>query len=213
MRAERTHHAAPVVPADLSGVDRYEFRIFRHDLGVAAAILAAVAASRRDQASVDRYLVLPHRLDVGVKLRDGRLEVKTLLGTSARLERWHPATGVPLPASGRELGPVLADLGLPQPAPGQRFPDADALAHWLAHGRGVRVVRLHKRRRRFLLPDALGEITAIRAGPTELRSLAVESVDPDAAAALVARLRLGGAENVSYPRFLAAHHPAARRLT
>ena len=185
MRAERTHHAAPVVPADLSGVDRYEFRIFRHDLGVAAAILAAVAASRRDQASVDRYLVLPHRLDVGVKLRDGRLEVKTLLGTSARLERWHPATGVPLPASGRELGPVLADLGLPQPAPGQRFPDA----------------------------DALGEITAIRAGPTELRSLAVESVDPDAAAALVARLRLGGAENVSYPRFLAAHHPAAHRLT
>lgn len=213
MRAECTTHAAPLVPADPSGADRYEFRIFRHDLGAAAAVLAAIAAPRPDQASVEHYLVLPQRLDVGVKLRAGRFEVKRLTGTSGRLERWHPAASVPLPASGRELAPVLADLDLPQPAPAQRFPDPDALARWLTHGRGIRVARLHKRRRRFLLPQALGEITEIRAGPTELFSLAVESIDPDIAAALVARLGLGTAENVSYPRFLAAHPAAARRLT
>jgi hypothetical protein len=188
--------------------DRFEFRVFGPCPG-AEAVLRAIAGAGRFEAAVDRYVLVPDRLDVGLKLSDMAVELKTLQEVAGGLERWHPGGRVPLPARGTDLG-ILADFGLPQPPADRSFGDASDLAGWLAD-QGVAVACLRKRRRRFLLENAQGELGEVTRADCHLKTLAVESVDASAAAAIVARLGLSDAENTSYPRLLAtAQKPPAR---
>ena len=182
--------------------DRFEFRVFRPRLGAAACVLAAVAAAGKVEASVDRYIVVPGRADAGLKLRGGRVELKTLAALHGPLECWHPQAAVGLPATGRDLLPLFRQLDLAGPPADAVLADVDALAEWAQAEAGLAVVELRKRRRRYLLVGVEAEIGDLRWNGNRLETLAVESTEPDRVAALVARLGLGGAANTSYPSLL-----------
>ncbi len=202
MRGETKTWVVPGPAAGDGGGDRFEFRIFRRRLGPEATVLAAIAGAGRLEVSCDRYVLVPGRMDVGLKIRGGRVELKRLRRIVAGLEQWHPEAGVGLPAAGRDLAPLLGAVDLPCPHAEQVFADGSELAHWLAHGRGVSDASLRKRRRFLLLADARAELGDILWNRARLGTLAVESVDADVVAALVTRLGLTGATNTSYPLLL-----------
>ena len=206
MRDEGTVELFPARAAEDSG-DRFEFRVFRRQLGPEAVILAAIAGAGRLEFSVDRYVIVPGRADVGLKLRGGTLELKRLTRIVGGLEQWHPEATIALPAAGRDLAPLLLALDLPTPRAEQVFPDAGALADWLVEGRGVSVTTLRKRRQLFLLPEGRAELGRVSWDGPPLRTLAIESADANAVAALVARVGLTGAANTSYPRLLCEQEP------
>jgi hypothetical protein len=180
--------------------DRFEFRIFGASLKSVASMLRAIAGAGRFEAAVDRYIVVPNHHDIGLKLTDKAIEIKILQEVVGGLERWHPSGRVALPLRGSDFD--MLDLGLPRPPAEFTFGDASDLAGWLVH-QGVHVISLRKRRRRFLLESALAELGEVTGGACRLKTLAVESVDPQAVASLVVRLGLTADANTSYPRLVA----------
>jgi hypothetical protein len=202
MNGDDRHILLPAHAAD-SGSDRFEFRtFFRSRPPPAVNVLESLAGAGRSEASRDRYVVIPNHVDASLKLRSGRIELKTLTRTLGSLERWHPEAEVSLPARGETLASLLVPLELPSPGHDHLFADTSALAEWFTHAKGIPVITVCKRRHRLFLPDARAELGRIIVGNRALRTLAVEAVDPDTVRDLVARLDLTGAKNTSYPRLL-----------
>jgi hypothetical protein len=202
MNRKLTAASAARTRAPDSGEGRYEFRIFRPHLDRLADVLDAIAGAGRFEASVDRYVLVPGRLDSSLKLRDGALELKTLSGSAGPLEQWNAPGRVALPASGRDLDEVLLRAGVSGPSPDSDFADAAELAEWFAGRPGIAVVAVRKRRRKYLLEAARAEIGEVAIGNRTLRTLALEGTRHEVVAALVLRLGLRAARNTSYPRLL-----------
>jgi exopolyphosphatase/guanosine-5'-triphosphate,3'-diphosphate pyrophosphatase len=141
---------------------------------------------------------------VNVKVRYDLMDIKLLREVDGDgLERWEPVmkAGFPLPAA--EVPRVFDALGVLAP-PLTR--DAYSLDQFLAElvepSDAVRVVRVHKRRRRYTLADCMAEVADLEVDGRVARTIAVESEDPAAVIAAVRRLGLDGQVNTSYPRGL-----------
>ena len=68
--------------------------------------------------------------------------------------------------------------------------------------RQVRIVRVHKRRRRYIVSGCGAEMTDVVADGKPIRTVAVEHEDPARVLAAVREMGLDRFENVSYPRGL-----------
>jgi exopolyphosphatase/guanosine-5'-triphosphate,3'-diphosphate pyrophosphatase len=184
-------------------VPRWEWRTFG-DLGPALDAVAAVVTAEPRES--DEQYLLSTRSDASVKVRDGRLDVKTLQQVDADgLELWVPRmkAGFPLPAD--RLAEVLAALGGVVPDP---CPDELALSRLVdelvdADPR-LRVVDVHKRRRQSSVDGCLVELTEIVVGGRTLTTVAVESPDPALVTATVRRLGLDVRRNTCVARGLKA---------
>jgi hypothetical protein len=187
---------------------RFEFRAFAQTFGRVAERVRERAHAPTVAESTERYLVPLGIVDCNVKIRGGRLEIKTLIERRDRLERWAPAAAVPFPLTSRfVVVTLLPALGL---APLDVGPDRieengllDAL-RWPQ--RELLVCVVFKRRFRFSICGCGVELDELLVNGGAIRSVAVESADPGALDAALFELGLTDYENVNYPR-------AARRLT
>lgn len=182
---------------------RYEFRIFGVDVDRFAVRLRAHAAETSSTSSDEVYLLSRADPDASVKLREERLEVKTLVAREGRFELWEASAQLALPIDGATFkrcgGTALAiDVDLPDDA----GLDREALIALGKAHRALHAVALRKRRLRFTIPPGWGEIVDIEIDGGALRSVAVEAADRDAAGELVAMAGMEGETNASYPRFL-----------
>jgi exopolyphosphatase/guanosine-5'-triphosphate,3'-diphosphate pyrophosphatase len=185
-------------------VARWEWRTFGERFGAAEARLAE-AASGSVHESDELYLLSP-AVEESVKVRDGLLDVKQLVQVSADgLEQWRPVTKAPFPVDAADLAAGLARLhvGVP-PLSRAAYTLEELLAEVVPALGGVSAVDVHKRRARTTLGGCLAELTSVRAGDRETRTIAVESEDPERVAAVVSGLGLAGRPNVSMPRGLKA---------
>ncbi len=141
-----------------------------------------------------------------VKIRDGLIDVKILQQVNADgLEQWLPILKAPFPLSAADAAKVLHALHLPAPDALRAAYSLDAfLADFAGPESGVRVVPVHKRRRRYGVAGCMAETADILVWGTSVRTVAVEAEDASAVLEAVAGLGLGGYANVSYPRALLA---------
>jgi exopolyphosphatase/guanosine-5'-triphosphate,3'-diphosphate pyrophosphatase len=182
---------------------RWEWRSFGQRFGAAERYLAQLTPTGV-QESDEVYLLASH--GDNVKIRDGLMDVKVLNEVDAEgLEQWEPVLKAGFPLSAADAEKVLSAMHSPAP---RVLPDSYTLDEFLeafaGPDRGIRVVRVHKRRVRYTIEGCIGELSDITADGKSARTIAVESEDAAAVVRAVAALGLTAYSNVSYPGALKA---------
>ncbi|MEZ4864983.1 MAG: hypothetical protein R3C14_26955 [Caldilineaceae bacterium] len=91
---------------------RFEFRIFGAEclaLGARVQHQAELGEAQLESEDEDQdvYILAPSALDQNCKIRDGHLEVKSLLAYKAGLEQWQPTLDIAFPVPADWLGDEL----------------------------------------------------------------------------------------------------------
>src|SRR6185312_14012078 len=185
----------PIVP-------RWEWRTFGQVFGAAELRLAALA-TEAVQNSEEIYLVSSSS-DANVKIRDDLVDIKVLERVDTDgLEQWRPVLKEPFPLADSALAQVRAALGLPTVPPGSEGRSlAGLLAALAPPGGPVRVVNVRKTRTRFHVHGCVAELTNVIADGQEVRTVAIEDVEPAKVVAAVRAMELDQYPNTSYPRGL-----------
>jgi exopolyphosphatase/guanosine-5'-triphosphate,3'-diphosphate pyrophosphatase len=213
MDASSTQPSPSPTPAAVA--PRWEWRTFGASLAANERVFATPDAVQES----DEVYLLAHGRDASndagggeaagtqsVKIRDGLIDIKTLHEVDARgLEQWSPTMKEAFPLPADRVGRVFAALVV-QPPPLERseYTIDQFLDELMSPAEGVRVVGVHKLRRRYSVEEAMAEVSEVTADGTRTRTIAAESTDPDAVMAAIRAAGLGQHLNVSYPRGLSA---------
>src|SRR6478735_10898262 len=142
------HPSAPAV------VPRWEWRTF----GDALDALDALAPLRTTApVESDETYVLSMYGDASVKVRAGVLDVKVLQRLSgAGLQLWVPTMKAPFPLDAAAVAGAFSALGVPPPETRRTDLSLEQLTQELVAPRDdLRLVEIHKRRRRILVDDCM----------------------------------------------------------
>ena len=188
-----THPSAPAV------VPRWEWRTFGDDLADLDTLAPLRAAAPVES---DETYVLSMYGDASVKVRGGVLDAKVLQQVSgAGLQLWVPTMKAPFPLEAGAVAAAFAALGAPLPGPPPSDVGLEQLLDDLVAPRDdLRHVDIHKSRRRSVVDDCMVELTEMSAEGTTVRTVAVESPDPDLVSRTIGRLGLDGRTNTCVPR-------------
>jgi exopolyphosphatase/guanosine-5'-triphosphate,3'-diphosphate pyrophosphatase len=137
--------------------------------------------------SDERYL-LSRESDAGVKVRDGKVDVKQRLEVAADgLERWTPVLKTAFPLSAADADLVLTTLQAAGPPPVRGAETLDELA---AGRPDLMAVDVHKSRVHYVVDGCMAELTELRTEHGTTRTIAVEAEDPARVRAAVRGLGL-----------------------
>ena len=182
-------------------IPRWEWRTFAASFGDADRRFSQLPPGKV-QDSDELYLLSPNS-DANVKIRDQLMDIKTLEQVNAAgLEQWRPVmkSGFPLPAA--EVAKVCGALHVAPLSPREVYTLEQVQAELTHPSRGVRAVRVHKKRQRYTVGECLAEMTELTADGQAIRTVAIEFEDPARVHAAVQEMGLGQFENLSYPRAL-----------
>jgi exopolyphosphatase/guanosine-5'-triphosphate,3'-diphosphate pyrophosphatase len=184
-------------------VPRWEWRAFGRGFGRAEETFAAMTPESV-QESDELYLLSPG--GENVKVRDDLMDIKVLREVDAGgLERWEPVMKAAFPLSAGDARRVLEALDLHPPSMERDEYPLERFLEELVEPAGLaRVVRVRKRRARYTVGGCMAELSEVKADGRPVRTVAIESEDPDAVMAAVRDVGLGGWTNTSYPKALPA---------
>jgi len=182
-------------------IPRWEWRTFGAGFGEADRRFGALEAGPAQES--DEVYLLSRDNDANVKIRDALMDIKTLEKVSVEgLEQWRPVMKAKFPLSAAEASKVCSALAV-APVTGLDPYTLDQLQAELTRApRRVRVVRVHKRRRRYVVDGCGAEMTDVAADGKAIRTVAIEHEDPARVLVAVREMGLDRFENVSYPRGL-----------
>jgi exopolyphosphatase/guanosine-5'-triphosphate,3'-diphosphate pyrophosphatase len=148
-------------------------------------------------AESDETYVLSRTTDASVKVRDGLLDVKVLTRIDGSgLQLWVPTLKAPFPLDTDATVTAFEALGVPAPSsPPPDLAGDEAVDGLVGSRDDLRAVHVHKSRRRSLLDGCMVELTDLIADGRHVRTVAVESADPDLVVATVRHLGLEGRPN------------------
>ncbi len=179
-------------------VPRWEWRVAGEPAEAAARRLADLASESPRES--DELYVLSANAEDSVKVRDGLLDVKHLERVSDEgLQQWRPVLKAAFPLSAADVGTMLGALRVSGVTP-EPVGTLDELLDRLVRPRDdLRAVEVHKRRRRFTVGGCMAEVSDLGAAGGDVRTVAVESEDPERLLAAVRELGLDAAPNTSVP--------------
>jgi hypothetical protein len=182
---------------------RYEFRKFGTDLTKTRDALAELGTGTVRPASRETYIVTRLNIESNVKVRGGRLQVKTLRGRLGILEQWARPLNAEFPVPVEEVESiVLPALGLDLEIGRGGALNESALLAVVSGQHSLATTRVDKRRTLYEIGNCVGEFCELRVGDDKLNTVAVEASDADAALALLGKLGLSDEQNESYAQFL-----------
>jgi len=182
-------------------VPRWEWRVAGEPADDAARRLTELTPERERES--DEVYVLSRDGDDSVKFRDGHLDVKHLERVSDEgLQQWRPVLKAAFPLSAADVGTVLGALRVRGVTPEPAGTLAELLDRMARRPDDVRAVEVHKRRRHVTVGGCMAEVSDLRAAGAEVRTVAVESEDPERLLAVVRELGLDAAPNTSVPKVL-----------
>jgi len=165
-------------------VPRWEWRTFGSDFGAAEGVFAALEPTGIKESD-EIYL----RTGSGpiVKIRDELMDVKVLQAVSPEgLEQWVPVMKEGFPISAADVSKVFAMLEIAPPTLNR---DSYTLDQFLSEVLGshpeVSAVPIHKKRVRYTLDGCMAEVTDLLVDGVPVRTIAIESEDPDKVTAAV----------------------------
>jgi hypothetical protein len=176
---------------------RWEWRAFGQGFGAAEGRILAVAGEERRTEEI--YLISPWS-DLNVKIRDGHLDVKSLVRTNASgLEQWQPVLKEKFPIGASTVAALLVDWHMePTPiASDRKFSQIRLLSLLGDVAPEIAIIPVAKRRRTGELSGCVIEIGWLEAEGQLMETLAIESEDATRVTALLEMLGLDALDNVN----------------
>ena len=180
-------------------IPRWEWRTFGSDFGGAEDVFAGLEPTGI-QESDEVYL----RTGSGpiVKIRDGMMDVKVLQEVSPEgLEQWIPVMKEGFPLAATDVAKVFAMLEIETPPLERDSYTLDQLLSVLASQPQVSAVPIHKRRVRYTVQGCMAEVTDLLVDGVPIRTIALESEDPDK---VIAAVDATGMQNLVNHNFVRA---------
>jgi exopolyphosphatase/guanosine-5'-triphosphate,3'-diphosphate pyrophosphatase len=183
-------------------VPRWEWRTFGESLGLAGDLLASQEPQHTEES--DEMYLLSEDSDASVKVRDGLMDVKRLEAVNADgLEQWRPVLKGPFPLETNAVRTVMTALGRSADEVGwDSYTLDELLAELVTPNRALTAVQVHKKRAHYLVSGAMTEVSEVRAGTKNARTIAVESEDPALVTAALGKLLVTDLPNVCMARGL-----------
>ncbi|KAB2939928.1 MAG: hypothetical protein K8F92_09415 [Hyphomicrobium sp.] len=182
---------------------RYEFRQFDQDLSKVRDTFASLGSGKSLPVSRETYIVTRLNIESNVKIRGGRLQVKTLRGRQGMLEQWARPLNAEFPVSVEDVeGIVLPALGLDLEIGRGGALSESALTALVSGQHSLATVKVDKQRTLYDLGNCVAEFCELQIGDDKLQTVALESLDAEAALSVLNKVGLGEAQNESYAEFL-----------
>lgn len=182
---------------------RFEFRIFAPDLSSVRDALAAMAQGNQLPESRETYIVTRLNIESNVKIRGGRLQVKTLQARRGLLDQWARPLDAEFPVSVADIeNIVLPALGLDLEIGERGALVESALLALLGDQHALATIDVVKQRTLYDTADCVAEFTHLTIGDDAMETVAIEAADPLAAEALMQKISIADTQNDSYAEFL-----------
>jgi exopolyphosphatase/guanosine-5'-triphosphate,3'-diphosphate pyrophosphatase len=159
-------------------VGRWEWRGF--DAGLEPAVRRFEELTPHAVEDSDEAYLVSAASDVSVKVRGGVLDVKRLVRVSEQgLQQWTPIAKDAFPDPAASLRVALAELAVDVPLAREEYTLDELIDEVVGPCPDLRLVDVHKKRRRFTVGGCMAELTDMRVEGRDTRSIAVESEDHD----------------------------------
>ncbi len=179
---------------------RYEYRVFAQNFGLIEEKIRRIAAMEEYRDSREIYIISETNDKNNSKIRDGQMDIKTLVGKDAELEYWDPGLRKEFPLSAdfikANLVPAFQVSG---PVYQREIYTADQFINEIVtpHPQLV-AVHVYKRREKFLLARCIAEIAEVYINGAKLMTAALEAVDAGIVREGLRHTGLDAYENVNY---------------
>jgi hypothetical protein len=178
---------------------RFEFRVFRDDVAPLREAMRARASRFEQATSSELYIVTRLNIDVIIKLREGRLDVKELVCRQGLLEQWRRVLNIEPPVPGDVFkAEVASRLGFVPDLPDGSTLDEAALLGIARIEPALRVAEVAKDRTVFDIGACRAEVVDIAVGSERLASAAIDAAEAGPVEVLMQELGIAGEANVSY---------------
>jgi hypothetical protein len=194
---------SPTLAIGEQSAPRFEFRSFGQDFDRAhfrMARLSIPVPEKVWERRSDEVYIVSRATDVNnAKMRDGKLDIKTLVQTLDGLEQWNPLlkAACPIPADilRTRLFPAFS-ASLP-PLDRDAY-EQDAFIALLRASGVVQPVRVRKHRFGYMVNDTICEYAVVLINGARVVTIASESTDVAAIRRTIHDIGLDGVENINY---------------
>jgi exopolyphosphatase / guanosine-5'-triphosphate,3'-diphosphate pyrophosphatase len=183
-------------------VPRWEWRTFCPGLEPAEERFRELGVEREEES--DEVYLLSTANDASVKIRGGRMDVKTLQEVNDDgLEQWLPVLKAPFPIAREDVATVFEALAAPSPElERDAYTLEELLPELVEPSSELQAVNVHKHREHYTVGGCMAELSTVRTDAGARTTIAVESPDAEAVIATVRSLGLASRQNTCLPRGL-----------
>lgn len=189
--------------ADDAPDPRFEFRSFGQDFDAIHRRLGRlsmpVPEKLWERHSDETYIVSRTNDVNNTKIRDGRMDIKSLVRTVAGLEQWNPLMKMTFPLAPESLRDQVFPafrVGIPA-LPGGPCDHATFLALIREHP-DLAAVQVRKQRFAYLVHDTICEYAVVLINGARVVTVSSESTDPEAIRRTIVDTGMAGLENINY---------------
>ncbi len=184
-------------------VPRFEFRSFGRQFDEAAKRMARLSVPVPEklwERHSDEIYILSRTNDINnTKIRDGKMDIKTLVQTVNGLEQWNPLMKAAFPISAAVLkNEVFPAFQVTIPEFTEEAYTYDAFIEMIRQHPGLLAVNVHKQRFAYMVNNTICETGNIYINGAKLVTISSESTSVDDISQTIRAIGLEGVENINY---------------
>ncbi len=182
---------------------RFEFRSFGQHFEQAAHRMSRlsmpVPEHLWERCSDETYIVSRNQDSCNTKIRDGKMDIKSLVQTIDGLEQWKPLLKTEFPVSSEWImAEWLPVVEMSNCHPSGKNYSYQEFTDWINDQPGLQVVHLHKRRFAYLIGQVICETGEVLINGAKVHTISCESTDANEVLNTIKNLGLSGVENINY---------------
>ncbi|MCE1168365.1 MAG: hypothetical protein LWX70_09735 [Sphingobacteriia bacterium] len=182
---------------------RYEFRTFGQNFDEAAKRMARfsvpVPEKVWERESEEVYIVSRTNDVNNTKIRDGKMDIKTFIGSVDSLEQWNPLMKGEFPISVNTLKKeVFPAFKVEMPEFQKEIYTLEEFLNLIRSHKDLAAVRVFKRRWGYMVNDTICEVAEVLINGAKVITLSSESTEVEDIKKTISDLKLDGVENINY---------------
>ena len=182
---------------------RFEFRSFGQSFETAAKRMARLSMPVQEkfwERHSDEIYIMSRTNDVNnTKIRDGKMDIKTLVQTVDGLEQWNPLIKGEFPMLSEILKTeVFTAFHVSAPALPKEQYSYDEFMSMIREHADLQAVRVHKQRSGYLVNDVICETGIVFINGARVETINLESTDVQLMKQTINHIGLQGVENINY---------------
>ena len=182
---------------------RFEFRTFGQDLSESSKLMAELSICVPDKVrcrkSSEIYIVSNKNNSNNIKIRDGKMDIKTYARTVQGLEQWYPLMKIEFPISATILEiDVFPVFNVDMLKLTKNEYSMSELLELIKVNPDLHSVRVNKERFGYMINDTICEIANVQINGTKVVSINSESTEIRNVLKTLDDVKLNNFENINY---------------
>lgn len=182
---------------------RFEFRTFGQDFSESAYLMSrlSVPVPKKvwERESDEIYIMSRANDDNNMKIRDGKMDIKTFVTTKQGLEQWNPLMKGEFPLDTAILrDEVFPAFRVALPTLDQDAYTLEEFLHLVAAHPDLQAVKVHKHRFGYMVNETICEVAEVMINGARVMTINSESTEIDDILKTLELTGLSGVENINY---------------